>query len=151
MVGRQYERLAQIEGFGSNLKGNVEAGLNLSAVDFAAAEQARMSTFDRFHKLFERYDVLLTPAAPVKPYPVEMNFPDTINGRSFENYIDWIAPAYLITLVSLPAATAPAGLSHNGLPIGMQIVAPRFEEPMILRVARLIHRASNVGRPPIAG
>jgi len=151
MVGRQYERLAQIEGFGSNLKGNVEAGLNLSAVDFAAAEQARMATFDRFHKLFERYDVLLTPAAPVKPYPVEMNFPDTINGRSFENYIDWIAPAYLITLVSLPAATAPAGLSHNGLPIGMQIVAPRFEEPMILRVARLIHRASNVGRPPIAG
>ena len=82
---------------------------------------------------------------------VEMNFPDTINGQSFENYIDWIAPAYLITLVSLPAATAPAGLSHDGLPIGMQIVAPRFEEPLILRVARLIHQASNVGRPPIAG
>jgi len=151
MVGRQYERLAQIDAFGPNLKGNVDAGLKLTASDFAAAEETRMAMFDRFHKLFERFDVLLTPAAPVKPYPVEMNFPDTINGRSFENYIDWIAPAYLITLVSLPAATAPAGLSHNGLPIGMQIVAPRFEEPMILRVARLIHRASNVGRPPIAG
>ena len=151
MVGRQYERLAQIEAFGPNLKGNVEAGLKLNATDYAAAEQTRMAMFDRFHKLFERYDVLLTPAAPVKPYPVEMNFPDTINGRSFENYIDWIAPAYLITLVSLPAATAPAGLSQDGLPIGMQIVAPRFEEPLILRVARLIHRASNVGRPPLAG
>ena len=149
--GRQYERLAQIEGFGPNLKGNVEAGLKLNATDYAAAEQTRMAMFDRFHKLFERYDVLLTPAAPVKPYPVEMNFPDTINGKSFENYIDWIAPAYLITLVSLPAATAPAGLSQDGLPVGMQIVAPRFEEPLILRVARLIHRASNVGRPPIAG
>jgi amidase len=151
MVGRQYERLAQIEAFGPNLKGNVEAGLKLTATDYAAAEQTRMAMFDRFHKLFERYDVLLTPAAPVKPYPVEMNFPDTINGKSFENYIDWIAPAYLITLVSLPAATAPAGLSQDGLPVGMQIVAPRFEEPLILRVARLIHRASNVGRPPIAG
>jgi hypothetical protein len=32
----------------------------------------------------------------------------------------------------------------------MQVVAPRFEEPLILRVARLIHRASNVGRPPLA-
>ena len=149
MVGRQYERLAQIEGFGPNLKGNVEAGLKLNATDYAAAEQTRMAMFDRFHKLFERYDVLLTPAAPVKPYPVKMNFPDTINGSSFENYIDWIAPAYLITLVSLPAATAPAGLSQDGLPIGMQIVAPRFEEPLILRVARLIHRASNVGRPPL--
>ena len=150
MVGRQYERLAQIDAFGPNLKGNVEAGLKLTASDFAAAEETRMAMFDRFHKLFERFDVLLTPAAPVKPYPVEMNFPDTINGKSFENYIDWIAPAYLITLVSLPAATAPAGLSQDGLPIGMQIVAPRFEEPLILRVARLIHRASNVGRPPLA-
>ena len=150
MVGRQYERLAQIDAFGPNLKGNVGAGVKLTAIDYAAAEQTRMAMFDRFHKLFERYDVLLTPAAPVKPYPVEMNFPDTINGRSFENYIDWIAPAYLITLVSLPAATAPAGLSHDGLPIGMQIVAPRFEEPLILRVARLIHQASNVGRPPPA-
>jgi len=78
-----------------------------------------------------------------------MKFPDQINGRKFDNYIDWIAPAYLITLVSLPAATAPAGLSPDGLPVGMQIVAPRFEEPLILRVARRIHEASGVGWPPI--
>jgi amidase len=149
MVGQQYERLAQIDAFGPNLKGNIEAGLKLNALDFAAAELKREETFHRFRTLFERYDVLLTPAAPVKPYPVEMNFPKEINGKSFENYIDWIAPAYLITLVSLPAATAPAGLSHDGLPVGMQIVAPRFEEPLILRVARLIHEASGVGRPPI--
>ena len=151
MVGQQYQRLRQIEQFGPNLKGNVEAGLKLNALDFAAAEHQREEMFRRFRALFERFDVLLTPAAPVKPYPVEMNFPDRINGKSFENYIDWIAPAYLITLVSLPAATAPAGLSQDGLPIGMQIVAPRFEEPLILRVARLIHRASHVGWPPIAG
>jgi len=138
MVGQQYERLTQIDQFGPNLRGNVEAGLKLTSLDFAAAELKREEMFQRFRKLFERYDVLLTPAAPVKPYPVEKNFPDRINGRSFENYIDWIAPAYLITLMSLPAATAPAGLSQDGLPVGMQIVAPRFEEPLILRVARLI-------------
>ena len=150
MVGQQYERLSQIEQFGPNLKGSVEAGLKLNAIDFAAAERTRHQVFLRFQQLFERYDILLTPAAPVKPYPVEQNFPDRINGRSFENYIDWIAPAYLITLVSLPAATAPAGLSGDGLPVGMQIVAPRFEEPMILQVARQIHRASKVGWPPLA-
>jgi amidase len=151
MVGQQYQRLAQINEFGQNLRGNVEAGLKLNALDFAAAEHKREQIFHRFRALFERYEVLLTPAAPVKPYPVEMNFPTQINCKSFDNYIDWIAPAYLITLVSLPAATAPAGLSNDGLPIGMQIVAPRFEEPLILRVARHIHRASNVGRPPMAG
>jgi len=71
-------------------------------------------------------------------------------GRKFENYIDWIAVAYLITLMSLPAATAPAGLSQAKLPVGMQIVAPRFEEPLILRVARLIHQASGVGVPRVS-
>ena len=150
MVGQQFERLKQIEQFGKNLRGNVEAGLKLNALDFAAAELKREEMFHRFRKLFERYDVLLTPAAPVPPYPIEMNFPDRINGKKFDNYIDWIAPAYLITLVSLPAATAPAGLSQAGLPVGMQIVAPRFEEPLILRVARQVHRESGVGRPPIA-
>src|SRR6516225_5839759 len=43
MVGRQYERLAYLDAFGPNLKGNVEAGLKLGAVDFAAAEQIRMA------------------------------------------------------------------------------------------------------------
>jgi amidase len=150
MVGQQYQRLSQIGEFGPNLKGNIEAGLKLTALDYARAEHAREKVFHRFRKLFERFDVLLTPAAPVKPFPVEMNFPDSINGRKLENYIDWIAPAYLITLVSLPAASAPAGLSQDGLPIGMQIVAPRFEEPLILRVAREIHQQSGVGRPPLS-
>ena len=150
MVGQQYQRLAQIDEFGPNLKGNVEAGLKLTALDFAKAEHQREEIFQQFRKLFDRYDVLLTPAAPVKPYPMEMNFPSEINGKKFENYIDWIAPAYLITLVSLPAATAPAGLSEDGLPVGMQIVAPRFEEPLILNVARQIHRASGVGWPPMS-
>jgi amidase len=149
MVGQQYRRLSHLGEFGPNLKGNIEAGMKLTALDYAAAEDLREEIFHSFRKLFERFDVLLTPAAPVKPFPIEMNFPDSINGRKLENYIDWIAQAYLITLVSLPAASAPAGLSRDGLPIGVQIVAPRFEEPMILRVTREIHRQSGVGRPPL--
>jgi amidase len=150
MVGQQVQRLDEINNFGQNLRGNVEAGLKVTALDFAKAEQIRAQVFDRFRKLFERYDILLTPAAPVKPYPIEMNFPNELNGQKFENYIDWIAPAFLITLVSLPAATAPAGMSQDGLPVGLQIVAPRFEEPAILSLAGIIHRQSKVGWPPAA-
>jgi amidase len=148
MVGQQYERLSELEQFGDALKGNVRAGLKITALDFAEAEQKRQEVFHRFRTLFERFDALLTPAAPVKPFPVEQNFPDEINGNRFDNYIDWIAPSFLITLVSLPAASTPAGLTSNGLPIGIQIVAPRFEEPKILSLANLIHRQSGVGLPP---
>jgi amidase len=149
MVGQQYQRLNEIDHFGQNLRGNVQAGLNLTALDIAAAEQTRQEVYHHFRTLFERYDILLTPAAPVKPFPLEQNFPDQINGRKFENYIDWIAPAFLITLVSLPAASAPAGMAREGVPVGIQIVAPRFEEPMILSLARLIQRQSGVGWPPV--
>jgi amidase len=148
MVGQQYDRLSEIERFGKNLKDNVETGLKLTAIDFAAAEQKRQQVYHRFRALFERFDILLTPAAPVKPFAVEVDFPDEINDRRLENYLDWIAPAFLVTLVSLPAASAPAGLTRDGLPVGMQIVAPRFEEPLILSVAKLIHGSSGVGWPP---
>jgi amidase len=150
MVGQQYQRLDELEKFGPNLQNNVKVGLKYTPLELAAAEQTRQQVFHRFRTLFDRFDVLLTPAAPVKPFPIENNFPDQINGRKFENYIDWIAPAFLITLVSLPAGSAPAGLSGDGLPIGMQIVAPRFDEPLILNVARLIHAQSGVSWPPAA-
>jgi amidase len=150
MVGQQYANLHALERFGQNLKGNVQAGLKVTALDLAAAEAKRQEVFHRFRALFEKFDVLLTPAAPVKPFPVEMNFPTELNGRKFENYVDWIAPAFLITLVSLPAGSVPAGSTRDGLPVGMQIVAPRFEEPLILRVAKLIQRTSGVGWPPAA-
>lgn len=148
MVAQHYERLGRLPDFGENLRRNVEAGLTLTARDFAAAEQTRQNVYHRFRVLFERFDVLLTPAAPVKPFPIELTFPDRINGRKFENYIDWIAPTFIVTLVSLPAASSPAGLSPEGLPVGLQIVAPRFEEPTIIRLADVVHRQSGVSWPP---
>ena len=150
IAGQNYRRLDKLDRLGTNLRGNIEAGLKLKALDYSAAAEKRLETYNRFNALFERFDVLLTPCSPVKQFPVEQNFPDRINGRALDDYTDWFASNYIVTLVSLPAASAPAGLSQDGLPVGMQIVAPRFEEPLILRVARLIHQASGVGWPPIA-
>ncbi len=148
MVGQRFEHLARLEEFGANLKGNVKRGLAVTTLDLAAAEQKRHEVFQRFRRLFESYDVLLTPAAPVKPYPVEMNFPAEINGRTFEDYVDWIAPAFLVTLVSLPAGSVPAGKTRDNLPVGLQVVAPRFQEPRILSVAKLVQQQNPIGWPP---
>jgi len=150
MVGQQYARLAEIDRLGPNLRVNIQAGMKLTARDIAAAEAIRQEVYHRFRMLFERYDALLMPAAPVKPFAVERQFPEAINGRTFESYIDWVAPAFLITLVGLPAASAPAGLTQDGLPVGMQIVAQRFAEPLILRIAALVHARGGVGWPSVA-
>jgi amidase len=149
VVGERYRHLHELDRFGRNLRANIEAGLTLTARDYGTAAEKRLETYERFRALFERFDVLLTPTGPVKPFPIEKNYPDRINGVALEKYTDWFASNYLVTLVSLPAASAPAGLTADGLPVGMQIVAPRFEEPLILRVARAIHQSSGIGWPPI--
>ena len=148
MVGQQYANLAQLESFGPNLKGNVQAGLKVTPFDFAAAEQARAGLFLRFRDLFERYDLLLMPASPVKQFPVEQNFPTEVNGKKLDNYTDWIAGSFLITLMSLPAGSVPAGMTRDGLPVGLQIVGARFEEPRILALAKIIQTMNPIGFPP---
>ena len=95
--------------YGANLKGNIDAGLKLTVRDVTAAERKRAELWHRCRALFERVDLLLTPTAPVPPFPVEQNYPDTIAGRKMATYIDWIAPTFLITLCGLPAASVPCG------------------------------------------
>ena len=150
MVGQQFANLDRLEEFGVNLKGNVKAGLKVSPLDFAACEQKRAQLFQRFAKFFEQYDLLITPQSPVKQFPVEMNFPTLINGRKLENYTDWIAGSFLITLMSLPGGSVPAGQTSDGLPVGIQVVGPRFEEPLILSVMKIVQQTCPVGWPPHA-
>jgi Asp-tRNA(Asn)/Glu-tRNA(Gln) amidotransferase A subunit family amidase len=42
----------------------------------------------------------------------------------------------------------PAGLTRDRLPVGLQVVAPRFEEPRILSVMKLVQQANPIGWPP---
>src|ERR1700737_2357306 len=150
MVGQQFANLDRLEEFGVNLKGNCKAGLKVTPLDFAASEQKRAQRFQRFAKFFELYDVLITPQSPVKQFPVEMNFPTLINGKKLDNYTDWIAGSFLVTLMSLPGGSVPAGKTSDGLPVGIQIVGPRFEEPLILSVMKIVQENHPVGWPPHA-
>jgi amidase len=148
MVGQQFARLDLLDHFGPNLRGNVEDGLHIGTMDIAGAEAARERVQERMRSFFSTYDILLTPAAPVPPYPITKNFPDEIGGRPLANYIDWIAQAFLITLVGFPAASVPAGLSKSDLPVGLQIVGPRLSEPRLLGLAKLVQRVTPIGWPP---
>jgi amidase len=89
-------------------------------------------------------------ALPVKQFPVQMNFPTRINGKKLENYTDWIAGTFLITLMSLPCGSVPAGKTSDGLPVGIQIIGPRFEEPKILSVMKVVQQSHPVGWAPYA-
>ena len=147
MVGQQLQRIEMLDKFGSNLAGNIRDGLKLTVRDTAVAENLREKVWQRFCGLFGKYDFLVTPAAPVPPYPVDKNYPDEVGGHKLENYIDWIAPAFLVTLVGFPAGSVPAGLTAARSPVGLQIVGPRFSEPQILGLSKLVQRSNPIGWP----
>jgi amidase len=148
MVGNHLERLEKIGELGDNLAGNIRAGLALTISEIARAERKRAEIWHRWRGLFEKYDLILTPAAPVAPFPVEKNYPDVIEGRKLQHYIDWIATTFLVSLAALPAVSVPAGLTSAKLPVGLQIVGPRFSEPAILSAAKFVEEAHPLGLPP---
>jgi len=149
MVSQYFDYLHKLDQLGANLKVNIEYGLKLTTKDLAAAEHVRAQLWNRCRALFHDFDLLLTPTVPIPPFPIEQNYPQMIAGRQVATYIDWVAPTFLITLCGLPAASVPCGLTGTGLPVGLQVVGPRYAEPQILSLAKLIQDMRPIGRPPI--
>jgi amidase len=149
MVNTHLDRLDTIDLLNQNLAGNIRMGLAQSPREVAMGEQGRAQVFEMFRVLFERFDVLLTPTAPVQPFPVEQNYPTEINGLHLESYIDWVAPTFVVSLAGLPAISVPCGMTNGGLPIGVQVVAPRWGEERALAVAAVIEAQHPIGRPPL--
>jgi amidase len=150
MVGNHLARLEKLGELNPNLAGNVRLGLGVQVLDIARAEHKRAEIWHRWRALLERCDLLLTPTAPVLPFPVEDDYPTEIAGRKLESYMDWLAQTFLVSLATLPAASVPAGLSASRLPAGLQIVGPRLCEPRILVCAKFVEADRPVGWAPHA-
>jgi aspartyl-tRNA(Asn)/glutamyl-tRNA(Gln) amidotransferase subunit A len=89
--------------------------------------------------LFDRYDLLLTPTVPFDPYAAPGPYPTEVEGRRlpWSNVGSFTIP---FNLSWHPAGTVRIGLSRRGLPMGMQIVAPRHRDDLVLHAARAFER-----------
>jgi amidase len=117
---------------------NIEKGLALTMDEIARAERQRVALAARALAFFEAYDLLLTPATIVAPYPVHQRYVAECAGTKFGNYVEWLAIAYAITLVCCPALSLPCGFTKEDLPVGLQIVGPPRAEARVLAGAKLI-------------
>lgn len=117
---------------------NIEKGLALSVEEIVQAEAERREIIARTLAFFGEFDLLMTPATIVAPYPVEQRYVSECAGTTFDNYIEWLAIAYAITLTTAPALSLPCGFTAEGLPVGLQIVArPRGEAHLLGASAQL--------------
>ena len=117
---------------------NIEKGLELTVEQIARAEAQRVAMTERAHAFFESYDLLLTPATIVPPFPVEHRYVAECGGQKFDNYIQWLGIVYAITLACCPALSMPCGFTASNLPVGLQVVGPPRGEAQLLAGARVL-------------
>lgn len=111
---------------------NIEEGLKLSVEKIERAEAQRVAMAARTLEFFKTYDLLLTPATIVAPFPIENRYVAECAGKKFDNYVEWLGIVYAITLACCPALSLPCGFTASGLPVGLQMVAaPRGEAPLL--------------------
>ena len=135
------ERLAaHPDAFKASLAANIRAGEPLSGADVARAYRQRTALAETMRLFFEDHDVLLLPTSQVPPFPVDQEFPASINGQEMPDYLAWMRSAYFITVTGCPAISVPAGSTADGLPVGVQLVAAHGADRRLLEVAAAVEQ-----------
>jgi amidase len=129
---------------------NIEEGLKLSVEQLERAEAQRVAMTARTLEFFKTYDLLLTPATIVPPFPIENRYVAECAGKKFDNYVEWLGIVYAITLVYCPALSLPCGFTASGLPVGLQMVAAPRADAQLLAGANVLEDLLGIrGTTPI--
>ncbi len=135
------------EGFGDEVKRRVLIGTYVLSAGFydayyRKAQRVRKLIADDFKKVFESVDVLLTPTAPSEAFAIGEKMDDPV--AMYLNDV-FTVPA---SLAGLPGISIPAGLSANGLPLGLQLLGKPFDEETVLRAAHALESAAGFDAVP---
>ncbi len=139
--------LTRAAGFGAEVKRRVLIGTYvLSAGYYDAyylkAQKVRTLIKRDFDEAFERVDALLTPATPSPAFPLGAMTDDPL--QMYLNDIFTVT----VNMAGLPGISVPAGLSGEGLPLGLQLIGRPFDESTMLSLAAAIERAADLDLRP---
>ena len=97
---------------------------------YLQAQKARTLLINEFNKIFESFDVIVGPVAPTPAFKLGENTEDPV-----KMYLADImtVPA---SLAGLPAVSVPAGVTNEGLPVGVQLIGPRKSDALLLALAK---------------
>ena len=136
------------EGFGAEVRRRVLIGTYvLSAGYYDAyylkAQKVRRIISEEFASAFDQVDAVLTPTAPTPAFSQGAKTDDLIS--MYLNDV-FTVPA---SLAGLPAISIPAGLSSQGLPLGLQLITRAFDESTLFRVAGALEEAAGWSPRPL--
>ena len=121
--------------------------------DMARIPYRRYLLWEELRHVFERYDLLLTPATAAPAFDfaeVGPLGPPAVEGVDV-GPAGWVPFTMPFNMTGQPAASVPCGFTSQGLPVGLQLVGDRFREGLVLRAAGAFERAHpwRQARPPL--
>jgi aspartyl-tRNA(Asn)/glutamyl-tRNA(Gln) amidotransferase subunit A len=121
--------------FGDNISGLIERGGSVPGTDVVAAFRLADDCARSVAQFFTEYDYLLTPTTACVSWPVEQVHPTVIeNKEAGPRGHAVFTPLFNLALV--PGISIPCGTGREGLPVGLQIVAPRLHDRPLLAMAQ---------------
>lgn len=144
--GKQYDivemyKKTRSEGFGPEVKRRIMLGtyaLSSGYYDAYYLKALKVRTLIRkdFEKMFEKFDIVASPTSPTPPFK--------FGEKSDDPLTMYLSDVYTIpvNLAGIPAISVPCGFI-DGLPVGLQLMAPAFEEGRLLRVAYAFEQSTN--------
>ncbi len=137
------------EGFGDEVQRRVLIGTYVLSAGYydayyVKAQRVRSRIAQDFRSAFEDVDVILAPTAPSPAFPVDEKMDDPV--AMYLNDV-FTVPA---SLAGLPAMSVPAGLSSDGLPLGLQLIAKPFDELTLFRAGEAVEQAAGFELPDLS-
>lgn len=137
------------EGFGAEAKRRIMLGsfvLSSGYYDayYLKALRTKALIKQAFDKAFEKYDVILGPAAPTTAPKLGASLSDPLKMYLGDIY------TISVNLAGLPGITLPCGTDQSGLPIGLQLIGDCFAEKKIIRAAYTYEQTRSYEHSPLA-
>ena len=128
------------EGFGAEVKRRILLGTYALSAGYhdkyyEKAQDARAWVRRDFEDAFDDVDVIASPTMPVLPFELGESLDDPLRMYLAD------ANTTPVNLANLPAISVPAG-EADGLPVGLQLVGPKFDEETVIRAASAVEDAS---------
>jgi len=120
-------------------------GAKISAAEVMDAQMKRGALGAHMNLFHRDYDLLVTPTLAVAAFDAGVEFPP---GK--KRWIDWTPFSFPFNLTQQPAASIPCGLTRDGLPVGLHIVGPRYNDGIVLRAARAFETARPIAMPELS-
>jgi aspartyl-tRNA(Asn)/glutamyl-tRNA(Gln) amidotransferase subunit A len=129
--------------YGDDVRRHLERGHQLLAVDYLQALHKRREIIEDFEAVFERVDIVLAPTSPIPAPKIGDRLVRIAGEPETHTRAALLRLARPANLTGLPAISIPCGFTSEGLPVGLQLMGPRWGEARLLSIALAYEEATE--------